>query len=109
MSDLDGTYRSRCLKSLLLLAKTYGILPMSLSCPAARRHAGDHAVWGGGFAVRIHSELRFREADTFQDIWKGRMNGAPICFKVLRFFTDNGFEKREQIIRVRTVSLHPGG
>ncbi|PBK81427.1 kinase-like protein [Armillaria gallica] len=56
---------------------------MSVSCPAARRHAGDHAVWGGGFA----------------DIWKGRMNGAPVCFKVLRFFTDNGFEKREQIIR----------
>ncbi|KAK0220907.1 kinase-like domain-containing protein [Armillaria nabsnona] len=83
VSDLDGPYRSRCLMSLLLLAKTYGILPMSLSCPAARRHAGDHAVWGGGFA----------------DIWKGWMNGAPVCFKVLRFFTDNGFEKREQIIR----------
>ncbi|KAK0188261.1 kinase-like domain-containing protein [Armillaria mellea] len=83
--ELDDTscpdgYRTTCLKCLLALSKARNIVPSSFSSRNVVKE-GTNPICGGGFA----------------DIWKGRLQDAQVCLKVLRLFIPE--KAREKLLR----------
>ncbi|KAJ7146960.1 kinase-like domain-containing protein, partial [Mycena epipterygia] len=63
-------YRGRCMRCLRRLSGKFSNLPPSYFIYDAVTES-KNIVAGGGFA----------------DIWLGRLDGSPVCLKVLRFYT----------------------
>ncbi|KAF8156287.1 kinase-like domain-containing protein [Mycena galopus ATCC 62051] len=77
----DTMYKTMCMRHLQRLTRKFGILPASFFVHNVYRD-GLHAIAGGGFA----------------DVYKGTLNGSPVCLKVLRFFTQAS-EMRDKLLR----------
>ncbi|PBK94125.1 hypothetical protein ARMGADRAFT_895745, partial [Armillaria gallica] len=76
-----------CMKSLHALSEERDIFPDSFQCVNIIKK-GELPLSGGGSA----------------DVWKGEMDGRPVCLKILRIFTSRS--QIEKILKVHLVSVH---
>ncbi|KIK56132.1 hypothetical protein GYMLUDRAFT_825126 [Collybiopsis luxurians FD-317 M1] len=99
-SELGNTLRHHRLGLLRYLSRRFQLLPLSLVLSDVERD-GSNPVGGGGFAVSItiyYTTCIVPMNDcTYQDIWRGRLKGRPVCLKVLRFVVEQDESTRARM------------
>ncbi len=99
-------YFTVCMKTLRALSEERDIFPESFQCANIIKK-GELPFSGGGSAVSARCLILFMSLNKpfsyMQDVWKGEMDGRPVCLKVLRIFTSRN--QVEKILKVCLVSV----
>ncbi|PBK59029.1 kinase-like protein [Armillaria solidipes] len=95
------------MKSLRALSEERDIFPESFQCANIIKK-GELPFSGGGSAVsagRLDPFMSLNKRFSYmQDVWKGEMDGRPVCLKVLRIFTSrNQVEKLLKQLRREAI------